>query len=187
MPPPTYSSARLTELIRAQALKFGEFRLASGKTASFYLDCRKLTLDGEGANQIAAGMIEVLKSTGWPDCVGGMAIGADPITAALITCAWQLRMPLRGFIVRKEPKAHGTGQQVEGPIRAGDRAVIVEDVVTSGGSSLKAIQYARDAGLQVDRCLAIIDRQQGAGEAFSQVGVTLHALLTAEQLGLSGG
>ncbi|HMP79983.1 MAG TPA: orotate phosphoribosyltransferase [Pirellulaceae bacterium] len=182
----TYDEPRLIELTRSLALKFGEFRLASGQTAQFYLDCRKLTLDGEGANQVAAGMIELLRQTGWPDCLGGMAIGADPITAAVITCAWQIGLPLRGFIVRKEPKSHGTGQQVEGPVSAGDRAVIVEDVVTSGGSSLAAIDRARQAGLLVDRCLAIIDRQQGGAEALSAAGVTLHSLLTAEQLGLNG-
>ena len=113
------------------ALKFGDFTLASGKKASYYLDCRKLTLDSEAANVIAQGILETLADD-LPDCVGGMAIGADPITAAVITCAWQQKNPLKGFIVRKEAKQHGTGQQVEGPVEPGQRAVMVEDVITTG-------------------------------------------------------
>lgn len=179
-----YQKTRLVELVREHALKFGEFKLASGQMASFYLDCRKLTLQGEGANQIALGMLELLGRTGWPDAVGGMAIGADPISAAIITVGWQQGRSLRGFIVRKEPKAHGTGQQVEGPVGPGDRAVIVEDVVTTGGSSLRAIELVRAAGIKVDRCIAIIDRQQGATEKFAAIGVQLHSLLTRADLGL---
>jgi orotate phosphoribosyltransferase len=180
----SYQKSRLIELVREHALRFGEFRLASGQLASFYLDCRKLTLHGEGANQVALGMLERLEQTGWPDAVGGMAIGADPITAAIITVGWQQGRALRGFMVRKEPKAHGTGQQVEGPVGPGDRAVIVEDVVTTGGSSLRAIELVRAAGLEVDRCIAIIDRQQGAAEKFAAIGVQLHSLLTRADLGL---
>ena len=125
------------DLIREHALKFGDFTLASGKKASYYLDCRKLTLDSEGANVIAAGILDAIGDD-LPDAVGGMAIGADPITAAVITCDWQQNKPLKGFIVRKEAKAHGTGQQVEGPVESGQRAIMVEDVITTGGSSLKA-------------------------------------------------
>jgi len=179
-----YQKKRLIELVHEFALRFGEFKLASGQSASFYLDCRKLTLSGEGANQVALGMLEVLNQTGFPDAVGGMAIGADPITAAIVTLAWQQGTPVRGFIVRKESKAHGTGQAVEGPFRSGDRAVIVEDVVTTGGSSLRAIELARAAGLNIDRCLAIVDRQQGAAEKFAEVGVQLHSLLTLDELGI---
>lgn len=178
---PKYCQADLIELIHRHALQCGEFVLASGQTASFYLDCRKLTLTGEGANLIAAGIIAELEKD-WPDAVGGMAIGADPITAAVVTCAWQRQRILRGFIVRKEPKAHGTGKQVEGPVAAGDRVVILEDVVTSGGSSIRAIEYARAFGLIVDRVLAIVDRQQGAAKRFAEIGVTLHPLVKLSDL-----
>ena len=133
-----YDQHRLLQLIRDTALQFGDFTLASGKKATYYLDCRRLTLNGEGANLIAAGMLELLESD-LPECVGGMAIGADPITAAIITCAWQRGIAMNGFIVRKEAKQHGTGQQVEGPVNAGQRGVMVEDVITTGGSSLRAI------------------------------------------------
>ena len=119
-----------------------------------------------------------------PDAVGGMAIGADPITAGVITCAWQAGHRLRGFIVRKESKEHGTGRQVEGPVQAGDRVVMLEDVVTTGGSSLKAIQHARDFGLQVDRIITIIDRQAGGREKFEAEGVEFFNLLTLSDLGI---
>jgi len=176
-----YDKSRLFELIRTMALEFGTFQLASGKTANFYLDCRKLTLTGEGANQIAAGMIELLNNQ-WPDAVGGMAIGADPIAAAIVTCAWQQGKNIKGFIVRKEQKSHGTGKWVEGPVEPGDRAVIVEDVVTTGGSSLAAIEAARRFGMVVDRVLAIVDREEGAETKFETIGVKLESLVRLSEL-----
>ncbi len=178
-----YNETKLIQLVESLALRRGSFTLASGKTASFYLDCRKLTLDGEGVNLVAAGILELLEND-WPDCVGGMAIGADPITAAVITVAWQRGHRLAGFIVRKEPKGHGTGQQVEGPVQPGQRAVIVEDVVTSGGSLIAAIDQARQAGLVVDRAIAIVDRLAGGAERIAAAGVTFHALLNIRQLGI---
>ncbi len=185
MPAPmSFEQSKLIELIQDHALEFGDFQLASGKSAKFYLDCRRLTLSGEGANHVALGMIGRLEDD-WPDAVGGMAIGADPITAAVITVAWQQgKKPLKGFIVRKEAKTHGMGRQVEGPIKAGDRAVILEDVVTTGGSSVKAIEFARQAGLVVDRVIAIIDRLEGAAQRFESIGVTFDALVTLDELGL---
>jgi len=141
-----------------------------------------LTLDGEAANLIAAGIIESFAGN-VPDCVGGMAIGADPITAAVITVAWQAGIPLRGFIVRKEAKAHGTGQQVEGPVASGQRALMVEDVITTGGSSLTAIEHARNFGLQVDRLIAIVDRGENSRQIFADVGVEFSALFHVNELG----
>ncbi len=175
--------SRLIELIRAKALEFGEFTLASGKKASFYLDCRKLTLDSEGAVVIADAMIDNLDSD-WPDAVGGMAVGAVPIAAAILARAGQQGRRLSGFFVRKEAKDHGKGQQVEGPVRAGDHVVIVEDVVTSGGSSVIAIEKCREFGLNVSRILAIVDRQAGGGERFAAMGVSFTALVRLDQLGI---
>lgn len=176
-----YDKSHLIELINEHALQIGEFTLASGKRANFYLDCRKLTLTGQGANVIAAGMLELLNKD-CPDAVGGMAIGADPITAAIITLAWQQNLDLRGFIVRKEAKAHGTGRQVEGPVQPGDKAVIVEDVVTTGGSSIRAIEYAREFGLVVNKVLAVVDRNAGAAENFAKHGIELHSLVNLSDL-----
>lgn len=178
-----YDSNRLIELVKQHALQFGDFTLASGKKASYYLDCRKLTLDGESANVIAEGMLDLMKDK-MPDAVGGMAIGADPITASVVTLAWQKDTPVKGFIVRKEAKGHGTGKVVEGPVEPGQSVVMVEDVVTTGGSSLRAIKHARAFGLKVDRIFAIVDRGQRSKEIFAEVDVEFHALLTTEDLGV---
>lgn len=178
-----YDEKQLIELVQKLALKTGQFKLASGKMANFYLDCRKLTLDGEGANVVAAGILDLLEPD-MPDAVGGMAIGADPITAAVIMLAHQRGHHLKGFIVRKEAKEHGTGQQVEGPVESGQRVVMLEDVVTTGGSCLKAIDHARQFGLVVDRAIAIVDRQEGAEQRFTDVDVKLESLLTIQQLGI---
>lgn len=178
-----YNQAALIDLVRREALKFGEFTLASGKKASYYLDCRRITLDSEGANLVAEGMLELLADS-WPDAVGGMAIGADPITAAIITLAGQRQRPLKGFIVRKEAKSHGRGQRVEGPVEAGQRVVIVEDVVTTGGSSLQAIEQVEACGLHVLGVLAIIDRLEGGREQFEHRGYPLRTLLTIRDFGI---
>jgi orotate phosphoribosyltransferase len=178
-----YDKAALMDLVRKLALQIGQFKLASGKMSSYYLDCRKVTLDSAGANLIADGMLEHLGAD-WPDAVGGMAIGADPITAAIITVAGREGKKMRGFIVRKEAKQHGTGRDVEGPVNAGDSVVIVEDVVTTGGSSLTAIEKAEAHGLKVRGVLAIIDRLEGGRETLAARGYSLHTLLTIEDFGL---
>lgn len=179
----TYDRQQLIDLIKKHALQFGTFTLASGKIASFYLDCRQLTLHPLGANQVAAGMLELLESS-LPNAIGGMAIGADPISAATITLAGQRHLDLLGFIVRKEAKQHGTGRQVEGPVKAGMTGVIVEDVVTSGGSALKAVEAAREFGLKVDRILAVVDRLEGGREAIEGAGLQLQTLVTVKDLGV---
>ena len=178
-----YDRQALIELIRDQALQFGDFTLASGKKASFYLDCRKVTLDARGAKLIGEGMLELLGDK-LPNLVGGMAIGADPITAAILTLAGIKELPLRGIIVRKESKAHGTGRFVEGPYQSGESLVIVEDVVTTGGSSLKAIEHCEAAGLKVERVFAIVDRLEGGREAFAAKGYELTTLFTIKDFGI---
>jgi orotate phosphoribosyltransferase len=178
-----YDPARLRELVKQQSLRFGDFTLASGKKASFYLDCRQLTLHPQGANQVGAGMLELLGDN-LPAAIGGMAIGADPITAATITLAGQRGLDLKGFIVRKEAKQHGMGRQVEGPVAAGETVVIVEDVVTSGGSALAAVEAARQFGLKVERILAVIDRLEGGREAIEAAGLSLQTLLTVRDFGI---
>jgi orotate phosphoribosyltransferase len=179
-----YDRQSLIELVRRQALEFGNFTLASGKQATFYLDCRRVTLDPRGANLIGEGILELLAND-LPDAVGGMAIGADPITAATITLAGQRGLPLRGFIVRKEPKGHGKGRDVEGPVEAGMTAVIVEDTVTTGGSSLKAIQRVEEAGLKVRGVIAVVDRLEGGEQTLSAAGYPLRSLLTVRDLGVT--
>jgi orotate phosphoribosyltransferase len=179
-----YDREALQQLVRAKALKFGEFTLASGKKASYYLDCRQITLDAQGAKLVGEGMLDLLAGD-LPDLVGGMAIGADPITAAILTLAGIKNLPLRGVMVRKEAKQHGTGKLVEGPFQPGESLVIVEDVVTTGGSSLLAIERCEEVGLKVKRVLAIIDRLEGGREAFAARGYELTTLFTIRDFGIS--
>jgi orotate phosphoribosyltransferase len=175
----------LADLVKRDALRVGDFVLASGKKATFYLDCRKVTLSSQGAALIGELMLDAM-APNVPDSVGGMAIGADPITGAIITVAGQRDLNLHGFIVRKESKQHGTGQMVEGPVKAGMTAMIVEDTVTTGGSSFKAIEHARAFGLEVKGVFAIVDRLEGAAETFGAAKIPFRALLTVRDLGITG-
>jgi orotate phosphoribosyltransferase len=179
-----YDRDALQKIIREKALKFGDFTLASGKKSNFYLDCRLITLDSVGALLIAEGMLELIADD-LPDLVGGLAIGADPITAAIVTLAGVRRIPLRGVLVRKEAKQHGTGRFVEGPYRDGESIVIVEDSLTTGGSSMLAIERCEAVGLKVKRVLAIVDRLEGAREAFDARGYELTTLFTVRDFGIS--
>jgi orotate phosphoribosyltransferase len=178
-----YDREALQQLIRDKALRFGEFTLASGKKAKYYLDCREITLDAQGARLVGEGMLDLLAGK-LPDLVGGMAIGADPITASILTLAGLRGVPLRGVMVRKEAKQHGTGKFVEGPFRAGESIAIVEDVVTTGGSSLQAIERCEAVGLRVQRVLAIIDRLEGGRETFAAKGYELTTLFTVKDFGI---
>jgi orotate phosphoribosyltransferase len=178
-----YDRSALQQRICEKALRFGEFTLASGKKANYYLDCREITLDAQGARLVGEGMLELLADD-MPALVGGMAIGADPITAAILTLAGVRGTPLRGVMVRKEAKQHGTGKFVEGPFRAGETLVVVEDVVTTGGSSLLAIERCEAVGLKVKRVLAIIDRLEGGREAFAAKGYELTTLFTVRDFGI---
>ena len=178
-----YDRNALITLVREHALQFGDFTLASGKKASYYLDCRTITLHPQGANQIAAGMLEMILANQFgalPDAVGGLAIGADPITASIVVHAGLQNKNLLGFMVRKEAKQHGTGKLVEGPVKPGMKCVIVEDVITSGGSALKAATAAKEFGLEVIGVLGVIDRLEGGAAAFQAAGIPLATLLTIE-------
>lgn len=182
-----YDQAQLIELVRQHALQFGDFTLASGKKASFYLDCRCVTLHPQGANQIAAGLLESLNSScfgKFPDAIGGMSIGADPITASCVFFAGHLGIDLRGFMVRKETKQHGMGKQVEGPIQSGMTCVIVEDVVTTGASAIAAIEAVERVGMKVIGVMAVLDRLDGGREAIESRGYPLLTLMTLKDLGL---
>jgi orotate phosphoribosyltransferase len=179
-----YDKQALMTLVREKALKFGQFTLASGKKATYYLDGKQVTLDPEGSRLIAEGMLDLLTTGSLPDAVGGMSIGADPITAAVVTMSAVRGTPLLGFMVRKESKGHGTNQFLEGPVKPGQTAVIVEDVVTTGGSSLKAIERAEAFGLKIVGVLAIIDRMEGGREAFAARGYPLSSLLTIRDFGI---
>jgi len=178
-------SRELLDLITAKALKRGTFRLASGREASFYLDAKQVVLDARGAMLVGRAILERLRGLGpLPDAVGGMSIGADPVTGAVVTMAGVEGLPLKGFMVRKEPKDHGTKRYVEGPVEPGNRVVIVEDVVTTAGSSLVAIERAQEFGLVVERVVVVIDRLAGGQEALAARGIPLEAIVTIRDLGI---
>ncbi len=179
-----YTKSALVALFRQKALKFGSFTLASGKQASYYLDGKQVTLDPEGARLVAEGILDLLGAERLPAAIGGMAIGADPITAAVVTMSAVRGTPIRGFMIRKEAKGHGTNQYVEGPVSPGDEVAIVEDVVTTGGSSLVAIERAEAFGLKVVRVVGIVDRMEGGAQAFAHRGLRFDSLLTIRDFGI---
>ena len=181
---PEQCKQRLQQLIIHKALSFGDFTLASGRKSSYYIDCRPVTLDGEGAYLLARCLLEVLEDED-VEAVGGMAIGADPISAATAVIAASMGRKLDAFIVRKEPKDHGTGRQVEGPLSQGAHVAMVEDTVTTGGSTLRAIEaLQRECDAEVVIILVMVDRLEGAREAFEEAGFRFVSLFTVEDLGV---
>ena len=186
-PSPFDSALRTTliDLVATKALRRGTFRLASGREASFYLDAKQVILDSQGSALVGRAILQLLESRGGlPAAVGGMSIGADPVTSAVVTMAGVANLPLKGFMVRKEPKDHGTKRFIEGPVQPGDRVVIVEDVTTTGGSSLLAIDRALEFGLVVERVVTVIDRLAGAQETLAARGIPLDSLVTIRDLGI---
>ena len=168
---------KLFELLYERSFLYREegFKLASGKVSPYYLDCKKTTLSSKALPLIGKLLWEEAQRF-MPQAVGGLTLGADPLVAALCFEAGLRGLPLEGFIVRKEAKGHGTGRYLEGNISPGMRAVILEDVITTGGSSLKAVRHARDAGLEVKAVLALVDRDEGGREAIEAEGLELVSL-----------
>jgi orotate phosphoribosyltransferase len=174
--------ARLIALLRERSVRTGSFVLASGKTSDLYVDARTTTLHAEGAAIVARMVLARLR----PDVVGvgGMTLGADPIAAAAAARSIEvLGRPVHAFLIRKEPKGHGTSQQVEGLANvAGGKVCIVEDTTTTGGSLLKAVEVARAAGLDVVQTITVVDREAGAAEAIAAAGLPFIALTTRREL-----
>lgn len=158
------------------------FKLASGVTSPFYVDCRVLMAHPRPRALVAQLAFEAMQDL-HVDCVGGLELGAISIATAISDEAHRNKRDWRTFVVRKQAKDHGTGKVMEGAAQAGDRAVVVDDVLTSGGSVIKAVQAARDAGLTVSHALVIVDRQEQEGrKKVEDLGVTLISLLTIEDL-----
>ncbi len=151
---------KLKELLKITgAVKTGDFTLASGKKSNVYIDCRKITLHPEGSRLIAKIILEKIKNIK-VDAIGGLTLGADPITSAVVALS-----EIPGFIVRKKEKEHGTKQKIEGHISSGWNVVIVEDVATTGGSTLQAIEAVEEIGAKVVKVVAVVDREEGSKEA----------------------
>jgi orotate phosphoribosyltransferase len=173
----------LIALLAERSAKRGRFRLASGKESDFYVDARLTTMSPDGLALIGPLALSALRATGWKiDAVGGLTLGADPISYAISYASASSDHPLRAFTVRKEAKAHGTGKLLEGPVREGDRVAIIEDVITTGGSALRAIEAVRNANASVAGVLALVDREEGGRQAIENAGVSVISLATASQI-----
>jgi orotate phosphoribosyltransferase len=173
----------LIALLAQRSAKRGQFTLASGKHSTFYIDARLTTMSPEGLSIIGPLALSLLQQTGWNiNAVGGLTLGADPISYAISYASAHSDHPLRAFTVRKKPKAHGTGKLLEGPFRRGDRVAVIEDVITTGGSALQAIDAVRSADGVVVGVLALVDREEGGRQAIENAGVPVVALVTASQI-----
>jgi len=173
----------LLALLAERSAKRGQFTLASGKQSAFYIDARLTTMSPEGLSLIGPLALLALQQTGWNvDAVGGLTLGADPVSYAISYASAHSDHPLRAFTVRKEAKAHGTGKLLEGPFRQGDRVAVIEDVITTGGSALRAVDAIRAAYGTVLGVLALVDREEGGRQAIEKAGFPVVALATATQI-----
>lgn len=179
-----YDKPQLLDLFRERALKFGDFTLASGRKAKYYLDGKQITLHSTGLRLVAQGLLDLLENVDF-QAIGGMSIGADPIVGAVLAVAAERGRDLCGFMVRKEAKGHGTGKFVEGPVQPGTKVVIIDDVVTTGGSSLLAIDRIQEFGCQVVQVVAIVDRMEGGAANFAARELPFSSLLNITDFGLT--
>ena len=175
---------RLAVILKERALAFGDFTLASGQKSTYFIDGKQATLESEGAYCLARLILAEIAEDE-VDAVGGMTLGADPIVGATLAAAAVEGRALRGFIVRKERKERGMTDQVAGPLRDGDRVVMLEDVVTTGGMTLKAIEAVeRERDVAIVKVIAMVDRLQGAQAAIEAEGFELVSIFTIEDLGV---
>jgi orotate phosphoribosyltransferase len=174
----------LRALLAARSARRGQFTLASGRISTLYIDARLTTMSPEGLALIGPLGLRALRHAGWDvDAVGGLTLGADPVAYAISYASALDGGPLlRAFTVRKEAKAHGTGQLIEGPFRVNDRVAVVEDVITTGGSALRAVEAVRRAGGQVAGVLALVDREEGGREVLENAGLEVCSLTRASEI-----
>jgi orotate phosphoribosyltransferase len=175
----------LRRLLLARSVQRGDFVLSSGQRSSYYIDCRLTTMSAEGMVLIGRMGWERIRALGWrPRAVGGLTMGADPVAYAIAAASRGSELELDGFSVRKEAKGHGTGRLIEGNFRVGDPVVVIEDVITTGGSAQRAVDAVKAEGGKVLGVLAVVDRGEGGREALEGKGFEVVALTTAAELGL---
>ena len=177
------SIPQLVQLLASRSAKRGEFTLASGRSSTLYIDARLTTMSPEGLAIIGALGLNALRDAHWDvDAVGGLTLGADPIAYAIAYASAATQRPVRAFTVRKETKAHGMGRLIEGPFQAGDRVAVIEDVITTGASAIRAVRAVKDAGGKVAGVLALVDREVGGREALETEGLKVIALTRASDI-----
>jgi orotate phosphoribosyltransferase len=174
---------RLLTLLAERSARRGHFTLASGRQSTLYIDARLTTMSPDGLALIGPLAVSALDAAGWRvDAVGGLTLGADPVSYAIAYASTFAGTPIRAFTVRKEAKTHGTGRLIEGPFHEGDRVAVVEDVITTGGSALRAAQAVRDAGGSVVGVLALVDREEGGRQALEGAGLPVISLTRASEI-----
>lgn len=180
---------QLKAILLEKSVRTGTFTLASGKQSDLYVDCRTTALDPVGATLVGALGWDLVQKEILPQypaitAIGGMTMGADPISLAIgITSAWEkAAKPLQVFTVRKEPKGHGRGRRIEGNFNAGDTVIVVDDVITTGGSTLKAIDAIEEEGGKVAAALVLVDREEGGRQAIEARGIPVFPLFSRTTL-----
>lgn len=170
-------------MLATRSARRGDFILSSGQRSNLYIDARLTTMSPDGLAVIGQlGLDAVREHFGETDAIGGLTLGADPVAYAIARESAETSRPLRAFTVRKEAKAHGAGRQIEGPFHPGDRVVVIEDVITTGGSALKAIEVLKAAGAVIEGVLAVVDRHEGGQAAIEALGIRVVALTGAAEL-----
>jgi orotate phosphoribosyltransferase len=176
--------ARLLDIIKAKAIVHGKVTLSSGKEADFYVDLRRITLDGEAAPLVGRVMLDRVADLDF-DAVGGLTLGADPVATSMLHASAAAGRRLDAFVVRKAGKAHGLQQRIEGPSIEGRRVLVVEDTSTTGASPLDAVEAVRAAGAEVVAVATIADRATGAAEKFQDAGLDYRFIYDVRELGLA--
>ncbi|TFB56946.1 orotate phosphoribosyltransferase [Cryobacterium tagatosivorans] len=181
----TDTRQKLIDYISADAVFHGDFTLTSGKRATYYVDLRKVSLDHRVAPLIGQVMLDLIADIPDVAAVGGMTMGADPVAAAILHQGAARGKAYDAFVVRKEPKDHGRGRQVEGPDLAGKRVIVLEDTSTTGGSPLAAIEALLKVGAEIAGVAVVVDRNTGAREVIEAAGYPYYAAIGLEDLGLN--
>lgn len=175
------AKAKLFEILRTQAFFKERIILSSGKESDHYFDARRVTLSAAGAFLTAKIMLEMC-SNDKIEAIGGPTLGADPMVGAIASLSYQVGRPIKTFIIRKAPKAHGKQQQLEGPILSdGASVVLIDDVATTGKAFLESLDVTDRMGIKVVKCLAVINRREGANEALAKRGCKLEAIFTSDE------
>jgi orotate phosphoribosyltransferase len=175
---------RLGEIILDRSFKYSDnppFTLASGRQSNYYFNCKPTTLDPEGMNLIGAIIFDMVKNSNIT-AAGGLTLGADPIANSLAVISYQKGKPIKAFIVRKDVKDHGTKSAIEGNVKAGERVLIIDDVITTGGSTITAIEQANKAGLIVEGVITLIDREEGGRENIQKHMANIQSILTRTEI-----
>jgi orotate phosphoribosyltransferase len=180
---PTSAHAELVELLRERSFRRGSFTLASGRQSPYYVDARPTTMSARGLVLVGELGLAAIRAAGWtPSLVGGLTLGADPVAYAVAAASARHPPMIDGFTVRKELKEHGTGRRIEGPFRPGATVVVVEDVITTGGSARRAVDAVVAEGGRVAGVLGVVDRQEGGRETLEGLGYPVVALVRLAEL-----